>query len=99
MYADVSLNVQRSGDALAVPVQAVDQSSSQSFVMLVDSNNIVEKRAVRVGIAGANLVEILTGLNAGDKVIIANLATFQPGQVVTPKLSAMSDVKNSEGDQ
>jgi RND family efflux transporter MFP subunit len=99
MYADVSLNVQRSGDALAVPVQAVDHSSSQPFVMLVDSNNTVEKRAVRVGIAGANRVEILTGLNAGDKVIIANLATFHPGQAVTPKLSAMSDVKNSEGDQ
>jgi len=99
MYADVSLNVQRSGDALAVPVQAVDQSSSQPFVMVVGSNNTVEKRAVRVGIAGANSVEILTGLNSGDKVIIANLATFQPGQAVTPKLSAMSDVKNSGGDQ
>jgi RND family efflux transporter MFP subunit len=99
MYADVSLDVQRTGDALAVPVQAVDQSSPQPVVMLVDSNNNVEKRAVRVGIAGADRVEILNGLNAGDKVIIANLASFRPGQAVTPKLSAMSDVKNSGGDE
>jgi RND family efflux transporter MFP subunit len=99
MYADVSLNVQRSGDALAVPVQAVDQSGSQPFVLLVNSSNRVEKRIVRVGISGANRVEILSGLNPGDKVITANLATFQEGQVVSPKLSAMGDVKADGGDQ
>jgi len=99
MYAEVSLSVQRSGDALAVPVQAVDQSGSQPFVMLVNSANTVEKRPVRVGIAGANRVEILSGLKEGDKVIIANLATFQAGEVVTPKLSAMSNEKTSGEDQ
>jgi len=29
MYADVSLNIERTGDALVVPVQSVDQSSAQ----------------------------------------------------------------------
>ncbi len=88
MYAEVSLSVQRSGDALAVPIQAVDQNGSQPFVMLVNSANTVEKRTVRVGITGANRVEVLSGLKEGDKVIIANLATFQAGEVVAPKTSS-----------
>ncbi len=91
MYAEVSLNIQRSGDALVVPVQAVDQSGSQPFVMLVNAANRVEKRTVHVGVSSANRTEILSGLNAGDKVIVANLTTFQPGEEVTPKRSAMGE--------
>jgi RND family efflux transporter MFP subunit len=95
MYAEVALSVQRSGDALAVPIQAVDQTGGPPFVMLVNRANTVEKRAVRVGIAGANRIEILSGLNEGDKVIIANLATFQAGEAVVPKQSSISGEMNS----
>ncbi len=97
MYANVSLNIQRTGDALVVPIQAVDQTSAQPFVMLVDSANKVEKRAVRIGVSTANRVEILSGVNAGDKVIVANLSTFTPAESVTPKLSAMSSTGDSNG--
>src|SRR5258708_21035353 len=37
MYADVSLNIHRSGNALVVPAHGVDQTASQPFLMLVDS--------------------------------------------------------------
>ncbi|MEO7027928.1 MAG: efflux RND transporter periplasmic adaptor subunit [Acidobacteriaceae bacterium] len=100
MYADVALNIERSGDALVVPVQAVDQSGARPFVMLVNAASKVEKRAVRVGVSTANRVEILSGLNDGDKVIVANLATFQPGEAVTPKRRSMGDLnlKSAPGD-
>lgn len=97
MYADVSLGIQRSGDSLAVPVQAVDQTGKQPFVMLVDSSNKVEHRIVRVGVVTPNRVEILSGLSEGDKVIAANLATFQPGETVSPKITSMGTAK-AEGD-
>lgn len=99
MYADVSLNIQRAGDALVVPVQAVDQNGSQPFVMLVTSANKVEKRSVRVGVSTANRIEILSGLNAGDNVIVANLPTFQQGESVTPKRSSITDMKTAGEDQ
>ena len=99
MYANVSLSIERSGDALVVPIQAVDQSGSEPFVMLVNHANQVEKRAVRVGVSTANRTEILNGLNEGDEVIVANLATYPPGEVVTPKRSAMSDARVAGEDQ
>jgi len=99
MYADVTLNIQRTGDALVVPIQAVDQTGSQPFVMLVDSANKVEKRAVRVGVSTANRIEILSGLSDGDNVIVANLATFQPGESVRPQRSTMSDLKSTGADE
>jgi RND family efflux transporter MFP subunit len=99
MYADVTLNIQRSGDALVVPVQAVDQSGANPFVMLVNSANRVEKRTVVMGVSTANRTEILSGLRDGDKVIVANLATFQPGELVIPRPSAMANANASGEDR
>jgi RND family efflux transporter MFP subunit len=98
MYADVTLNVRRSGDGLVVPVQAVDQTGNQPFVMLVDSANKVEKRTVQIGVSTANRTEIRSGLQEGDKVIVANLANFPPGEVVTPKVSAIGDTSGAAGE-
>lgn len=89
MYADVSLDVRRAGDALAVPVQAVDQSGSQPIVLVVDKNNRVERRAVKIGISTPNRIGILSGLKDGERVIAANLGNFQPGELVKPHRSVM----------
>lgn len=90
MYAQVSLDVQRSGDSLVVPVQAVDQSGPQPFVLLVDGSNHVQKRAVRVGFSTANRTEILSGLHDGDRVIATDLSGYQPGALVRPKTDTMA---------
>ncbi|HZL29247.1 MAG TPA: efflux RND transporter periplasmic adaptor subunit [Acidobacteriaceae bacterium] len=98
MYADVTLNISRTGNALVVPIQAVDQTGPQPFVMLVNSSNQVEKRAVTIGVSTANQVEITRGLIDGDKVIVANLASFQPGEKVAPQTSSMVHLGTSGGD-
>jgi RND family efflux transporter MFP subunit len=90
MYAQVTLNVAHSGESLTAPVQAVDQSTAQPFVLLVDSANKVEKRNVHVGISTANRVELLSGVKEGDKIVAVNLSTYQPGELVTPKQSVTS---------
>jgi len=89
MYAEVTVNVKRAGDALVVPVQAVDRDGPQPVLMVVNPQNRVEKRIVKTGIATANRVEILSGLHDGEQVIVANQSSFQPGELVVPKRSAM----------
>jgi len=84
MYAEVALNVAHAGDSLTVPTQAVDQTGTP-YVLLVNTANRVEKRPVRTGISTSTQVEILSGLSQGDRVIALNLASYQPGEVVTPK--------------
>jgi RND family efflux transporter MFP subunit len=96
MYAQVTLNIERAGNALVVPVQAVDESGSQPTVMLLDSSNHVQKRVVQLGISTANRLEILSGLQAGDRVIATNLASYQPGELVQPKLDTMTSFHQAE---
>lgn len=87
MYADVSLAIQSAGDALVVPIQAVDQTGVQPFVKIVNSNGVVEKRTVELGVTTATEAQVLHGVNDGDKVIMAQLANFDTGEKVTPQQS------------
>jgi RND family efflux transporter MFP subunit len=96
MYAQVTLDVQRAGNALVVPVEAVDQSGPQPFVMELDGSNHVQKRAVQVGISTANRTEILGGLNDGDRVIATNLSSYQTGELVQPRLDTMTSFHAAE---
>jgi len=90
MYAQATLNVSHSGESLTAPVQAVDQGTAHPFVLLVGSNNRIEKRNVHIGVSTANRVELLSGVKEGDRIVAVNLSTYQPGEVVTPKQIATS---------
>jgi multidrug efflux pump subunit AcrA (membrane-fusion protein) len=96
MYAQVTLDIQRTGDALVVPVQAVDQSGEHPAVMLVDDSNHVQRRTVKTGISTANRTEILSGLQPGDKVIATNLSSYQAGELVQPRLDTMTGFQQAE---
>jgi RND family efflux transporter MFP subunit len=91
MYAQVTLNVKRTGDALSVPVQAVDRTGAKPMLMVVNADNRVERRIVQTGITTASRIEILSGLKDGEQVIVANQAGFQPGELVTAKQSSMGE--------
>jgi len=59
-------------------------------VSIVTPNNRVEKRKVTLGIESSNNVEIRSGLNEGDSVVLTGRSTLQAGQEVRPKVTAMS---------
>jgi RND family efflux transporter MFP subunit len=88
MYAETTIQLQQKNDALILPAQAVvqksDQSGDQSYVLVVDARNHVEKRNVTLGIQTSNRLEITSGLQAGDNVIASGQTGYQPGEVVSP---------------
>jgi RND family efflux transporter MFP subunit len=84
MYAETTIQLQRKKDALILPAQAVVQNGDQSYVLVVDATNHVEKRTVTLGIQTSNRVEITSGLQAGDNVIAAGQTGYQPGEIVSP---------------
>jgi membrane fusion protein, copper/silver efflux system len=70
MYADVE--VQSSGrddQRLAVPVSAVIDSGNRQVVLLDRGEGRFEPRAIKLGLRGDAMVEVLDGLKAGDLVV------------------------------
>jgi len=93
MYADVSLRVQNDPNALTLPQQAINRGADKTTVLLVNSQNHVEEREIHTGIDGSNRIQILAGLNEGDRVIVGNLGEYRSGQQVDPQMSTMADDK------
>jgi RND family efflux transporter MFP subunit len=91
MYADVSLRIQNAPDALTLPLQAINRGADKTTVLLVNSQNHVEEREIHTGIEGSDRIQVLAGLNEGDRVIVGNLGAYRQGQHVDPKLSTMAD--------
>ena len=90
MYAEVRLDANSRPDALTVPVEAIQRSDNKTSVLVVDPENRVQTREVKLGVQSSNKVEILAGLNEGEKVIVGNLGAYQPGEVVAPKPSVVA---------
>lgn len=97
MYADVTLDVQRAGNGLTVPVQAVDQSGGSPYAYVVDSNNKIEKRNVRLGVASPNRIEVLSGLQPDDRIVVANISSFTKGEAVRPQEVTLPQAASTSG--
>jgi RND family efflux transporter MFP subunit len=91
MYAEVDLTLDRRNAVLAIPVTAVDVDSAAATgrVMVITPNNRVEVRTISLGIETASKVEVRSGLNEGDLVVIAGRSSLQPGEEVRPKVTTM----------
>ncbi|HXZ80011.1 MAG TPA: efflux RND transporter periplasmic adaptor subunit [Terriglobales bacterium] len=96
MYANVVLQVQNHPDALKIPVQSLNREDGKSVVLLVDSQNRIVRREIKTGIEDPSSVEVLSGLTEGDRVIVGNLGSFQPGQVVVPKVSGFVGAQTAD---
>ena len=96
MYAEVNLTLDRRNGVIAVPLTAVDmdENAAAGHVLLVTPNNTVETRKVTLGLETANLVEVRSGLNDGDLVVIGGRSALQAGQEVRPKVTVMSAGKS-----
>jgi RND family efflux transporter MFP subunit len=93
MYAEVNLTLNQRKAVLAVPVTAVDSEGHTGQVMVVTPNQRVEVRKIELGLETADKVEVRSGLNEGDMVVIGARAGLQAGEEVHPKLVTMSASK------
>jgi RND family efflux transporter MFP subunit len=85
MYATVTLKVEKHDQALAVPIEAVTGGKTPTVYVVNHDNQIVE-REVKLGLETPDKYEVLSGLNEGDLVVVGNRSGFQAGQKVEPKL-------------
>ena len=68
--------------ALVVPEQAIVPEQSRQYVFVVDEEDRVEKREVRTGRRRPSLVEVLSGLRPGERVVAEGTQRVRPGEVV-----------------
>ena len=82
MLADVSFPMETAKTALAIPASALLGSANDAKVF-VAKGNTAEKRAIKTGVVISNKVEVLEGLQAGDKVVISGQLNLENGTAIS----------------
>ena len=74
MTARVDINTSEKENAMVVPIAALKTNDKGSYVLRVNSAGHTEQVPVTTGIYSDEFVEILSGLDVGDKISITYTA-------------------------
>lgn len=85
MYASVEVKLEHRENALVVPVEAVSRKGTPT-VYIIDRENKIEERAVKLGLETPAKLEVLAGLEENDRVMIGSRSQVKPGEKVETKI-------------
>jgi RND family efflux transporter MFP subunit len=85
-YVRVRVPYGEDAKALLVPDVALGSDQAGRYLLVVNSDNVVEQRKVGTGPLEGDLRVIESGLKPDDRVVIAGLLRAIPGQKVEPQL-------------
>ena len=82
MYAEVSLKLAEARQAVTVPLDALDRTAAQPQVTVVDPQGRIEPRVVSTGLETATRVELRSGVQTGELVVVGRQARLPARQQV-----------------
>jgi RND family efflux transporter MFP subunit len=85
-YVRVRVPYEEQQNALLVPDVSLGSDQSGRYVLVVNSDNVIEQRKVVTGPLDADLRVIESGLKPDDRVVISGLLRAIPGQKIDPQL-------------
>ncbi len=82
MFARLKLELRRANDAVLVPAEAVlTAPTGERYVFVLDQGKVL-RRAVEVGIEQHKMIQAISGLEPGQRVVVAGQAALRNGQPV-----------------
>ena len=71
-------------NALSVPDTSIMYEGNKKFVYKITENNMIKKTEIETGTRNMGNLEVLKGLNEGEKIIAEGLTKVRPGMKVKP---------------
>ena len=96
-FARVRVAVAERENAILVPARAIQEMQGAKTVMVVDAENKVSLRTIKVGDKADKDVVVLEGLTGGERVIVEGMQKVRPGGVVNPTPAAQTTAKVNGG--
>jgi RND family efflux transporter MFP subunit len=99
MYVQAIIAPPQQKEMLTVPLEGVEVGvdGTEGTVLVVNSQNILEERKVRLGVQGSTRIEIRSGLRDGERVVVGSRDEFRSGMKVIPKEINVSQPGVAEG--
>ncbi|WP_279480184.1 efflux RND transporter periplasmic adaptor subunit [Aureimonas sp. SK2] len=88
-FARVRLGAPKAEPALLVSERAVGTDQDKRFVLVVDDQDTVQYREVRLGPASGDMRVVTSGLVADERIVVNGLQRLRPGARVAPQMVSM----------
>ena len=92
-FARVRVAVAERENAILVPQRAIQELQGAKTVMVVDQENKVALRTIKVSDKVDNDVVVIDGLNAGERVIVEGMQKARPGSQVNPQIASVTTAR------
>ncbi|MEW5767481.1 MAG: efflux RND transporter periplasmic adaptor subunit [bacterium] len=81
MQVDINFIISDKEDVLCLPVKGIIRENNKSYVFLYQ-DGVAFRREIKTGLSNFESIEIISGLNAGDEIIITEGYKIKPGDKV-----------------
>ena len=75
MSASCSIVLEKAENCIAVPIEAVQTSGDQKYVVVVDDSGNTQNVNIETGISNDSYVQIISGLSGGEKIQMIETST------------------------
>jgi len=96
-FARLRVAVSQVENAILIPQRAVQELQGANTVMVVDAQNKVSLRTVKLGDKADRDVVVLDGLSSGERVIVEGMQKVRPGGQVNPTTGTQQTAASTHG--
>ena len=99
-FVNVRLNAHTVQDAISIPSDAVQHGAKGTYVYIVNSQKKAEIRMLTLGLSSNGQIQVLTGLNGTEQVVLEGIDRLAEGkevQIVSDQPQAMATSKPAVG--
>jgi multidrug efflux system membrane fusion protein len=89
-FARLSMGQPKAEQTLLVSERAVGTDQNKKYVMVVDDKDKAQYREVQLGVSVDGMRVILSGLKAGERIVVNGLQRVRPGVTIKPEMVAMN---------
>lgn len=82
MFANLNLRLQLRESALVIPEPAIVNNGDATLVFALTPSNTAQLKPVKLGLRLAGKAEVLSGLTAGERVVVEGVQKLRPGATV-----------------
>jgi len=95
LYARVKVGGGDAHAAILIDDAAVGTDQAKKFVLVIDANNKVQYREVKLGGLSDGLRIVISGLKPGERIVVNGLQRVRPNDLVKAKVVNMVDAAKS----
>ncbi|AFY80600.1 HlyD family efflux transporter periplasmic adaptor subunit [Oscillatoria acuminata] len=96
----VEIIVQQLKDVVVLPIELIQRDAPQPYIWTVDAQSRVQKQSIELGLEGVTEVEIKSGVEVGDQVVLPpSDVSLEPGMEVAIATEEEPSGEEEEGSE